>query len=182
MKKLLKVQQEIGTLSKNAKNPFFKSQYLDLSTILKHVTPLLNAEGLILIQPLELDKVGTVIIDAESGTTIAESHLTLPQIADPQKLGSAITYFRRYTLKSLLAIAEEDDDGNKASKPVSKPKLRDHTLVVLLKEGTLEELRSALNKYEATAEQKESIIKRGKELKEELLIVNDHGMTVDDLK
>ena len=44
-----------------------------------------------------------------------ESSLQLPEIADPQKLGSCITYFRRYTLQSLLALEAEDDDGNKAS-------------------------------------------------------------------
>ena len=43
-------------------------------------------------------------------------------ITDPQKLGSCITYFRRYTLKSLLAIAETDDDGNFASTKVNKVK------------------------------------------------------------
>ena len=49
---------------------------------------------------------------------LAHSFITIPEnITDPQKLGSAITYFRRYTLKSLLAIAEEDDDGNRAAKP-----------------------------------------------------------------
>ena len=40
--------------------------------------------------------------------------INLPEISDPQKLGSAITYFRRYTLQSLLALQAEDDDGNKA--------------------------------------------------------------------
>ena len=109
---------------KDAKNPFFKSQYLDLTTILQHVTPLLNEQGLTLLQPLTGDTVTTCIMDSETGETLASSTLQLPPITDPQKLGSAITYFRRYTLKSLLAIAEEDDDGNKASKaPVKKEKL-----------------------------------------------------------
>jgi len=122
MKRILEVQKQIGTLSKNAKNPFFKSQYLDLTTIIEHVTPLLNEQGLTLLQPLCGDSVTTCIMDSETGETLVSSTLTLPNITDPQKLGSAITYFRRYTLKSLLAIAEADDDGNLASKP-SKPTL-----------------------------------------------------------
>jgi hypothetical protein len=166
MKKLLEVQKEIGTLSKNAKNPFFKSQYLDLSTLLQHVTPLLNAQGLIISQPIENDKVGTIIVDSESGTTLAESWLSLPQIADPQKLGSCITYFRRYTLKSLLAIAEEDDDGNKASKPLGKSPLTGEQVEVLIHSGTLEQLREALIVNILNPTQKELITKRGKELKE----------------
>jgi len=166
MKKLLKIQQEIGTLSKNAKNPFFKSQYLDLTTIIQHVTPLLNAEGLLLLQPLSGDMVTSAIVDAESGDTVASSSLNLPNITDPQKLGSCVTYFRRYTLKSLLAIAEEDDDGNKASKPEPKPKLAQHSFVVLLQEGSLDQLRSVLKDHELTTEQREAITNRGKQLKD----------------
>ena len=118
MKKLLLVKKEIGTLSKNSKNPFFKSQYLDLTAILEAVEPLLQKEGLVLLQPLKDGCVSTQIFDSESGELICESSMFIPQqITDPQKLGSAVTYFRRYTLKSLLAIAEQDDDGNLASKP-----------------------------------------------------------------
>jgi hypothetical protein len=39
--------------------------------------------------------------------------MVLPNLQDPQKLGSAITYYRRYTLQSLLGLQAEDDDGNK---------------------------------------------------------------------
>lgn len=138
MKRILKVQQQLGTMVKDAKNPFFKSQYLDLTTILQHVTPLLNKEGLTLLQPLTGDTVTTCIIDSETGDTLASSTLQLPNITDPQKLGSAITYFRRYTLKSLLAIAEEDDDGNKASRqqPKAKRKLTADAAKVNAKQGT----------------------------------------------
>lgn len=163
MKRLLKVQQEIGTLSKNAKNPFFKSQYLDLTTIIQHVTPLLNAEGLVLIQPLSGDSVTTAILDGESGDTLASSTLNLPNITDPQKLGSAITYFRRYTLKSLLAIAEEDDDGNKASRP-TKSKLTNEGLDYLINKGTLADCNKALTGRDLTKEQTTSINDRIKTL------------------
>ena len=171
MKKLLEVQKQIGTLSKNAKNPFFKSQYLDLTTLLKHVTPLLNEQGLLVIQPLDNDTVTTGIIDSESGNVIASSSLKLPDIKDPQKLGSAITYFRRYTLKSLLAIAEEDDDGNKASKPepkkelktIQKSKLEDSLL-----NGSIEELRSLFKEYDLSKEEQEQITERAKFLKTEI--------------
>ena len=49
------------------------------------------------------------------GTGGVISALKLPELNDPQKLGSAITYYRRYTLQSLLALQSEDDDGNSAS-------------------------------------------------------------------
>ena len=49
------------------------------------------------------------------GTGGVVSGLKLPEITDPQKLGSCITYYRRYTLSSLLGLQSEDDDGNTAS-------------------------------------------------------------------
>ena len=108
----------------SAKNPFFKSAYLDLSELLQHVTPILNEKGLVLLQPLKDGLVGTQIIDAESGDILAESFLPLPNtLNDPLKIGGCVTYFRRYTLKSLLSIAEVDDDGNLASKPTPKKKI-----------------------------------------------------------
>jgi len=122
MKRILDVQKEIGTLSKNAKNPFFKSAYLDLNDLLTHITPLLNSKGLLLFQPIEGGFVWSKIIDSENGNVICSSCIEIPpSLTDPQKIGSCISYFRRYTLKSLLAISETDDDGNIASKKNLKP-------------------------------------------------------------
>jgi hypothetical protein len=119
MKRILEVQKEIGNLSKSSKNPFFKSAYLDLNDLLNAVHPLLHEKNLMLIQPIVDNKVVSAIVD-EGGETLISSELPLPDIKDPQKLGSCITYYRRYTLKSLLAIAEKDDDGQAASKPEPK--------------------------------------------------------------
>ena len=154
MKRILVVQKQIGSLSKNAKNPFFKSQYLDLNTLLNEVKPLLEAQGLLLMQPIEGKKVCSVIYDAETNTNLAQSYMGIPEnITDPQKLGSAITYFRRYTLKSLLAIAEEDDDGNRAAKP-TKSKLTPEGLDYLLSDkGTPEQINKALKDRDVTIDQ-----------------------------
>jgi hypothetical protein len=121
MKRILEVQKEIGVLGKDSKNPFFKSAYLDLNKLLINVTPLLHKEGLILSQPIKDGFVYSEIINAETGNVLLSSGIKIPEaLTDPQKLGSCITYFRRYTLKSLLAIAEGDDDANLAAKP-NKP-------------------------------------------------------------
>jgi len=53
-----------------------------------------------------------ICIDGTGGVISA---LKLPEIADPQKLGSCITYYRRYTLASLLGLQAVDDDANVAS-------------------------------------------------------------------
>ena len=118
--KLFNAKKEIGKISKDSTNPFFKSKYFDINALLEHVEPILQKHGLVLLQPLMDDKVVTAIFNIEDASEFIESEIKLPEINDPQKLGSAITYFRRYTLQSLLALQAEDDDGNKASQPVKK--------------------------------------------------------------
>lgn len=112
--KLFNLQQEIGAISKDASNPFYKSKYFDINSLIKQLQPLLKKNRLLLTQPLLGNTVETKItcIDSEQ---VAVSILELPQLADPQKLGSCITYYRRYTLGSLLGLQAEDDDGNAAS-------------------------------------------------------------------
>ena len=89
---------------------------------------------------------------------VASSFLTIPQsLTDPQKIGSCITYFRRYTLKSLLAISEVDDDGNLAAKPapvevIKKPVLNDSQFEKMLALPT-KELKEAIGNVTLTDEQ-----------------------------
>jgi hypothetical protein len=118
--KLAEVKQEIGAISKDSTNPFFKSKYFDINGLLKHVEPLLDKNGLLLLQPIIKGEVFSEIIDVENGDSVTSSML-LPNIQDPQKVGSAVTYYRRYTLQSLLGLQAEDDDANVASK-ATKPK------------------------------------------------------------
>ena len=119
--KLLKVKSEIGTLTKKADNPFFKSKYLDLSDLLEAVEPVLEKHGLVLLQPIDCGLVSTEIYDIEDGKRLVSS-MQLPTINDPQKLGSAVTYYRRYTLQSLLGLQAEDDDANTASQATKNNK------------------------------------------------------------
>jgi len=121
LKKINQVKNEIGVMSKNLENPFYKSSYFDINELIAHVEPLLNANGLMLMQPIIDGCVVSRIIDMETGE-VDESILKLPEINDPQKVGSAITFYRRYTLQSQLAIQAEDDDANKASGKADKPK------------------------------------------------------------
>ena len=112
--KLFNLQQEIGTISKDAKNPFYKSKYFDINSLIKQLQPLLKKHRLLLLQPIEEDMVVSKLLCID-GTGGVVSGLKLPEITDPQKLGSCITYYRRYTLSSLLGLQSEDDDGNTAS-------------------------------------------------------------------
>ena len=118
--KLFNIQNKVKAVKKDADNPFFKSKYFDINGLLAALKPLLNEEGLIVIQPLTtleggVNALKTLVIDAETDKTLVESVVALPSNVDPQKMGSAITYFRRYALQSLFLLEAEDDDANSAT-------------------------------------------------------------------
>ena len=156
-KKLLEVQKEVGAISKDSKNPFFKSKYFDINSLIQHVEPILTKYGLVLMQPIKDGLQSSIIVDSESGESV-ESYLELPKLNDPQKLGSAVTYYRRYTLCSLLALQAEDDDSNAASKESKNPVkevLKDDRFEIAIKalsEGKT--TKEAILKYALTEDQK----------------------------
>jgi hypothetical protein len=127
--KLWRAKQEIGKVVKGNDNPFFKSRYADLNTILEAVEPSLFKHGLIVLQPCLDNIVETRIVDCESGDMV-QSSLVLPEITDPQKRIAAVTYFRRATLQSLLSLQAIDDDGNTATEAIKtqKPSITDERL------------------------------------------------------
>lgn len=156
LKKLAKAKEEIGAISKDSNNPFFKSAYFDINQLLEHTEPILAKNGLLITQPIIDNKVYSIIHELESGETI-ESSLELPNLNDPQKIGSCISYYRRYTLTSLIAVKSEDDDGNKASK---KPKyiktiLSDENINSAISKGTQNVVLDGINtgKFSATESQ-----------------------------
>jgi len=121
---LLKVQREIKNPENSAVNPFAKSKYAPLNEILNMVRPLLNKNGLILIQNTGANEEGAyvqTILAHESGEVLTFDRLCLRderQSNPVQAMGSAISYGRRYQLTSILGIAgEEDTDGNAKSNP-----------------------------------------------------------------
>jgi hypothetical protein len=119
--KLHEAKQEIGKVAKNAKNPHFKNTYADLNALIEAVEPILLDKGLVLLQPIKEGKVFTIITSITDSFSI-ESYIDLPNNLNPQQLGSAVTYYRRYTLQSLLSLQAVDDDGQHASQPVKVQK------------------------------------------------------------
>lgn len=115
--KLLELQKAIEPITKTETNPFYKSQYFDINALLAALKPELNKLGLVVLQPLTningMTGIKTIVIDVESGEKLEDSTY-LTETEDPQKLGSAITYFRRYSLQSLFALESQDDDANAA--------------------------------------------------------------------
>jgi len=120
--KLFKLQNEIGAIVKSEKNPFFKSSYFSINGLLEQLQPLLSKHGLCVLQPLtNIDgksAIATIVVEVETGDKFEMPPLPLPDLTDPQKVGSAITYMRRFSLQSLLLLQAEDDDGNAAAAKV----------------------------------------------------------------
>ena len=159
---LFAAKKEIGKISKDSTNPFFKSKYFDINALLEHVEPILANHGLFVIQPIEEDIVTTKIIN-EDGFGIA-SGMKLTPMSDPQKMGSQITYYRRYTLQSLLALQAEDDDGNKASRPTKPKRLTKEQLDATLKSTNIDSVKKVYDTFALSDDEKKAIFKRIVEL------------------
>lgn len=117
---LAKAQSEMPLVKKTENNPFFKSKYAGLPSVLEVVLPVLHSNGLYLSQSPIADgeRIGvrTSITHAESGDSLESSFTMTLAKNDPQGAGSAITYARRYALVSMLGLnVDEDDDGNLAT-------------------------------------------------------------------
>lgn len=119
---LVAAQSEIGNATKNAKNPHFKNNYADLGAIIDAVKPVLNKHGIAVIQSLSYSLMGEEAPNLMLGTRLVHvsgqwiedyAKSPLPK-ADPQGVGSATTYLRRYSLAAFLCITQEDDDGEGA--------------------------------------------------------------------
>lgn len=126
---LLQAQKEIEGVDKDGKNPFFKSDYATLNATILACKQILNAHNIVLLQPIVSDEhgvyVATTLIHASSEQKVESRMRIIPaKVNDPQAQGSAITYARRYALKSLLCMSDEDDDAEKATARTVKPGLQ----------------------------------------------------------
>lgn len=98
--------------------PGYNYKFFDINQILEVLKPVLKAQNATLTQPLQVIEGRTAVLTiiACNGLHI-QSSILLPNLDDPQKMGSAITYYRRYSLVSLLNLESEDDDGKLAAEP-----------------------------------------------------------------
>ena len=144
---LIAAKAQFNPIHKNKVNPHFKSKYATLDEIIEAIAPALLVNNLLLIQPTivkdNITVLKTILIHAESGEQL-ESELTIPAIADPQKLGAAMTYYRRFSICSLLAIAPDDDDDGTTAKATAtvnrEVKLRNLMTELNLPNRTITEL------------------------------------------
>jgi len=122
---LSKAQGEMRGAVKDSTNPFFRSKYADLASVVEAIREAFANNGLSYTQRVEpTDKnevrVETIILHS-SGEWISCGILNLPVSKnDAQGFGSALTYARRYGLSAAVGVAPEDDDGNAAAKAAPK--------------------------------------------------------------
>lgn len=123
--KIMEIQKLNLSVSKDSKNPFFKSNYVSLDNLVSTITPHLNERWLLIYHYSEDKNINTVVADVDSWEIIKS---TFPMIDsnDPQKLWSCISYAKRYNLWQLFnIITDRDDDANIASdKKVEDVKLK----------------------------------------------------------
>lgn len=114
---LIKFNSEVKKIEKDGHNPFLKTTYATLDSVIETIRPVLSKNKLAVMQDVESGE-GTITVKTlllhESGEWIESEGTTLRlQKADPQGAGAAITYARRYDLSAFLSLnTGEDDDGN----------------------------------------------------------------------
>jgi ERF superfamily len=115
---LAKAQGQMRNATLNRTNPHFKSRYADLASVFDAIRKPLADNGLAITQLINNSTLTTMLMHT-SGQWLS-SERALPETGRPQELGSALTYFRRYMLSSLIGIgADDDDDANGAEKSLS---------------------------------------------------------------
>lgn len=131
-KKLFEIQKQNLLLSPDADNPFYHSKYVSIENIMNTIKPLLEKEWLLIYHSVDSTTVKTYIYEVESGEYV-ESTFPINSSLDAQKKGAEITYGKRYNIVALLALIEDDDDGNTASgktvQSASVPTVPSHTII-----------------------------------------------------
>jgi len=148
---LAKAQGQIQPACKDKSNPFFKSKYADLSSVWDACRDALSENGLSVVQFPQNKPEGLYLISIlghSSGQWMkSEVHIPLAK-NDPQSIGSAITYFRRYSLSALVGVAPEDDDGEKAQASFRQKTVNIQNIPAKISKQQAEDLNHILDECE----------------------------------
>ena len=125
---LAKAQSKIRSAKKTTDNPFFHKKYADLDAVIEASREALSENGLAVIQPVEMEGefyfIETTLLHSSGEWISSRLKITpMKQVKDsgwvpspdPQSIGVAISYGRRYAYQAMICGAAEDDDGNRAS-------------------------------------------------------------------
>lgn len=116
-KALAEFQADLPAVTLDGKNPHFNSEFVTLANLSTVVLPKLAKHGMAFTATPKVTENGFVMeahLLHESGERLSASFPITE--TNPQKVGSAVTYYRRYALAALTGVvADKDDDGNAAS-------------------------------------------------------------------
>ena len=122
---LSKAQAEYNKIVKDSVNPFFHSRYATLGACIDATRDALATNGIAVVQGSKVingqNALETILLHT-SGEWISGEYLFAPVKNEPQAMGAAMTYARRYALCGMLNVASEDDDGNTAQGLKTQPK------------------------------------------------------------
>lgn len=123
---LIGAQSEMPAVTPDGSNPHFNSKFVTLGKLIANVRPVLNRHGVAVVQMPGADEQGKPVLTTHllhaSGESMAATMPLLLAKNDPQALGSALTYAKRYALSAALGISDqEDDDGHAGSQAAPKP-------------------------------------------------------------
>ena len=157
---LVKFNSEVSKIVKDASNPFFKSNYVTLDRLIEATRPILQENGLVVMQsPLSKEDgsigIQTLLIH-ESGEFIESEPIFMKpaKANDPQQAGSIISYMRRYSYQAILNLnTGEDDDANKSTSKEdieAKIKKTNYTNDKLISEAQRKRLNAIANGIDLT--------------------------------
>jgi hypothetical protein len=117
---LVKAQSQIKNAVKDSTNPHFRSKYADLESVWDAVRDALHRNDLAVLQLTDIDTSGAPVLITRvihtSGEHVEGRYpLVCKDPTDAQKLGSSMSYARRYSLSAMLGVIQSDDDGNTAA-------------------------------------------------------------------
>jgi len=114
---LSKAQGEFQVAQLNRQNPYFKSRYADLMSVVSSARPALSKHGLSVVQDILSDEHGSNVLHTillhSTGQYIESRMRIVPPKSDIQTISSYVTYLKRLTYASLVGVVtgEDDDDG-----------------------------------------------------------------------
>lgn len=169
-KALVAFGKAMPKVPKDKTNPHFKNKYATLSIMIEKATPHLTANGLVIVQQIDGDALTTTLMHESGEFITATAAMPCAQPSNPQAMGSAITYARRYAYGAILSLDIDDDDDAHAAtqKPVqqtappvkqkseltpSHPKWEGAVSALAKGETTIEAIRKAYNLTDANADE-----------------------------
>lgn len=122
---LSKAQAKITGAVADSANPFFKSKYADLSSVMTAIRIPFAENGLSYTQGCRLDGnswvLSTTLLHSSGETLSFDYPVICAKQNDPQAFGAAVTYARRFSLSAIAGVSQVDDDGNTAAKTPAAP-------------------------------------------------------------